>query len=292
MASSFSRLVRFVPKSNPSKIFIGEPVDADIDVGLALYDGQDVQVKRFTGSSILSPGQATEDVESIKTVLSPLAQEEVGTIRCIGLNYVSHAKEMNLALPDLPTVFLKPSTALGNPWPEPCYLPKITQKDNTGDYESELAVIIGKTAKNVSEEDALDYVLGYTTANDISSRTSQTNQSQWCFSKGFDGACPLGPVVASTSIVPDPAKLQIKGSLNGNVVQNCGLTDMIFTVPQLISFLSQGTTLPAGTVIITGTPPGVGAAKKPSPQFIKEGDEFRVSLEPHIGTLITQFKNE
>ena len=148
---------------------------------------------------------------------------------------------MNLTLPDLPTVFLKPSTALGNPWPEPCYLPKITQKDNTGDYESELAVIIGKTAKNVSEEDALDYVLGYTTANDISSRTSQTNQSQWCFSKGFDGACPLGvyssnacdmnkiaycllgPVVASSSIVPDPAKLQIKGSLNGNVVQNCGL---------------------------------------------------------------------
>lgn len=151
---------------------------------------------------------------------------------------------MNLALPDLPTVFLKPSTALGNPWPEPCYLPKITQKDNTGDYESELAVIIGKRAKNVSEEDALDYVLGYTTANDISSRTSQTNQSQWCFSKGFDGACPLGvyssgldtcdmnklaycllgPVVASTSIIPDPAKLQIKGSLNGTVVQNCRLT--------------------------------------------------------------------
>lgn len=99
---------------------------------------------------------------------------------------------MNLALPEIPTIFLKPSTALGNPWPEPCYLPKITQKDNTGDYESELAVIIGKTAKNVSEADALDYVLGYTTANDVSSRTSQNNQSQWCFSKGFDGACPLG----------------------------------------------------------------------------------------------------
>lgn len=110
MASSFSRmftshewivlelieiigLVRFVPKSNPSKIFIGEPVDANVDVGLALYDGKDVQVKRFTGSSILSPGQATEDVESIKTVLSPLAQEEVGTIRCIGLNVCSLPSE-------------------------------------------------------------------------------------------------------------------------------------------------------------------------------------------------------
>ncbi|EED15153.1 fumarylacetoacetate hydrolase family protein [Talaromyces stipitatus ATCC 10500] len=223
MASSFSRLVRFVSKSNPSRTFIGEPMDANLDIGLALYNGKDVQVKRFTGSSILAPGQRTENVESIKAVLSPLAQDEVGTIRCVGLNYVSHAKEMNLHLPDLPSIFLKPSTALGNPWPEPCLLPKITQKDNTGDYESELAVIIGKTAKNVSEKDAFDYILGYTAANDISSRTSQNNQSQWCFSKGFDGACPLGPVVVSTSLIPDPSQLRIKGSLNGNVVQDCGL---------------------------------------------------------------------
>lgn len=99
---------------------------------------------------------------------------------------------MGLAIPELPTVFLKPATSLTDPWPAPSILPKITQKDNTGDYESELAIIIGKTAKDVSEADALDYVLGYTAANDVSSRTSQTNQSQWCFSKGFDSACPLG----------------------------------------------------------------------------------------------------
>jgi 2-keto-4-pentenoate hydratase/2-oxohepta-3-ene-1,7-dioic acid hydratase in catechol pathway len=99
---------------------------------------------------------------------------------------------MNLLLPEIPTVFLKPATALSDPWPAPSILPKITQRDNTGDYESELAIIIGRTAKNVSEADALDYVLGYTAANDVSSRTSQTNQSQWCFSKGFDTACPLG----------------------------------------------------------------------------------------------------
>lgn len=160
--------------------------------------------------------------------------------------YISHAAEMNLSLPELPTVFLKPATALSDPWPAPSILPKLTQHDNTGDYESELAIIIGKTAKNVSEADALDYVLGYTAANDVSSRTSQTNQSQWCFSKGFDTACPLGlclpflsppsgigltfvfvasgPVVVSTSLVPDASTLRIRGVKNGTVVQDCGLT--------------------------------------------------------------------
>lgn len=151
---------------------------------------------------------------------------------------------MNLAIPDIPTIFLKPATALADPWPAPSILPKITQRDSTGDYESELAIIIGKTAKNVSEQDALDYVLGYTAANDVSSRTAQTSQSQWCFSKGFDTACPLGrskpqtsldsvclsdtaiytgPVVASTSLVPDVSKLRIRGVKNGKVMQDCGL---------------------------------------------------------------------
>ena len=95
-------------------------------------------------------------------------------------------------IPTIPTLFLKPNTALGDPYPAPTHLPKITQNDGSGDYESELAVIIGKPAKNVSEENAMDYVLGYTAANDVSSRVSQLNQSQWCFSKGFDGACPIG----------------------------------------------------------------------------------------------------
>ncbi|QKX60710.1 uncharacterized protein TRUGW13939_07856 [Talaromyces rugulosus] len=289
MASSFSRIVRFVPKSDASKVFVGEPVDPKVDVGLALYEGKDVQVNRFSGSSILAPGEKTGNVESIKTVLSPLAQSEADLK--INKQYTSHAAEMGLAIPELPTVFLKPATSLADPWPAPSILPKITQKDNTGDYESELAIIIGKTAKDVSEADALNYVLGYTAANDVSSRTSQTNQSQWCFSKGFDSACPLGPVVASSSLVPDAAKLRITGARNGTVVQDCPLTDMIFSVSQLVSFLSQGTTLLPGTVILTGTPPGVGAAKKP-PQFLKAGEEFRVTLDPHVGTLVTRFENE
>lgn len=108
---------------------------------------------------------------------------------------------MNLALPNVPPLFLKPATSLADPWPAPSILPKITQRDGTGDYEAEMVIIIGRDAKNVAEADALDYVLGYTAANDISSRTSQMAQSQWCFSKGFDGSCPLGMFAISSLFV-------------------------------------------------------------------------------------------
>ncbi|KAE8368813.1 hypothetical protein BDV27DRAFT_30137 [Aspergillus caelatus] len=291
IASTFSRLVRFVPKSNPSKVLIGEPVDAQLDVGLALYQGKEVSVRPFTGASVLNPGQKTESTEIISRILSPLAQNEVGSIRCIGLNYTSHAAEMKLSIPDVPTLFIKPSAALSDPWPAPTVLPKITQVDNTGDYESEMVIVIGRDAKDVSEADALDYVLGYTAANDVSSRTSQMNQSQWCFSKGFDTSCPIGPALVSAALFPDASKFQIRGLKNGKVLQDCPLTDLIFSVPKLVSFLSQGTTLPAGTIILTGTPPGVGAAKNPK-EFLKDGDEFAVELLPHVGTLVTKIENQ
>ncbi|KAJ5968984.1 hypothetical protein N7501_005232 [Penicillium viridicatum] len=292
IASTFSRLVRFVPKSNPAKVLIGEPVDPKLDVGLALYQGKEVAVRPFSGTSVLSPGQVTDATETIARILSPLAQSEVGTIRCIGLNYASHAKEMALPIPEVPTLFMKPASSLADPWPAPTVLPKITQQDNTGDYESEMVIVIGRDAKDVSESEALDYVLGYTAANDVSSRTSQMNQSQWSFSKGFDGACPIGPVLASAALIPDVSKLQIRGVKNGNTMQDyCPLTDLVFSVPQLVSFLSQGTTLPAGTIILTGTPPGVGAAKNPK-EFIKAGDEFAVELLPHVGTLINKIEHQ
>ncbi|KAJ5646314.1 hypothetical protein N7490_002686 [Penicillium lividum] len=291
IASTFSRLVRFVPKSNPAKVLIGEPIDPHLDVGLAVYQGKDVPVRPFSGSSMLNPGSITSSTESIARILSPLAQTEVGTIRCIGLNYASHAKEMSLPLPDVPTLFMKPSTSLANPWPAPTVLPKLTQKDNTGDYESEMVIVLGRDAKDVPESEALSYVLGYTAANDVSSRTSQMNQSQWSFSKGFDGACPIGPVLVSAALMPDVSKFKIRGLKSGRVMQDCQLTDLIFSVPQLISFLSQGTTLPAGTLILTGTPPGVGAAKNPK-EFIKAGDEFAVELLPYVGTLINKIEHQ
>ncbi|KAF7719001.1 Fumarylacetoacetase family protein [Penicillium ucsense] len=291
IASTFSRLVRFVPKSNPSKILIGEPVDAALDVGRAVYQGKEVSVRPFSGSSVLEPGQATGTTETIERILSPLSQKEVGSIRCVGLNYVSHAKEMSLDIPTVPTLFIKPSTSLADPFPAPTVLPKITQQDGTGDYESEMVIVIGRDAKDVPESEALDYVLGYTAANDVSSRTSQMNQSQWCFSKGFDGSCPIGPTLVSAALMPDATKFHIRGLKSGRVMQDCPLTDLIFNVPQLVSFLSQGTTLPAGTIILTGTPPGVGAAKSPK-EFIKAGDEFAVELLPHVGTLINKIEHQ
>jgi 2-keto-4-pentenoate hydratase/2-oxohepta-3-ene-1,7-dioic acid hydratase in catechol pathway len=116
----------------------------------------------------------------------------------------------------------KPETSLADPWPKTIALPKLTQADNCGDYESELAVVIGKDCKNVSEAEASEYILGYTAANDVSSRSSQFAQSQWCFSKGFDESCPIGPVLVSPALIPDPSKLRLRGLKNQDVVQECG----------------------------------------------------------------------
>ncbi|RYP48366.1 hypothetical protein DL768_005735 [Monosporascus sp. mg162] len=295
----FERLVRFVPRRDSSSVLIGQPVDPSIDVGKAVRNGEEVQVRLFTGTSALAPGPLTEKVEVIDRILSPLSAGEVGAIRCIGLNlrtdgaaqYANHAKEANMALPDVPMMFMKPATALADPWPVPTIIPKHTLQDDCADYESELAIVIGKTCKNVSETDALNYVLGYTAANDVSSRKAQLAQSQACYSKGFDGSCPLGPVLVSAALVPDPSKFTIRGLKNGEVMQSEELSDMIFDCAKLVSFLSQGTTLPPGTVIITGTPAGVGYGKKP-PSYLHEGDEFVVEITPHVGSLYSVFEEE
>lgn len=131
-----------------------------------------------------------------------------------------------------------------------------------------------------------------TAANDISSRASQFAQSQWCYSKGFDKSCPIGPVLVSPKVISDVGKLKIRGLKNGTVKQECGLDDMIFTIQQVISFVSQGTTLPAGTVIITGTPAGIGAGIKPKAEWLHDGDEFVVEILPHIGSLVNVLKAE
>ncbi|RGP70114.1 fumarylacetoacetate hydrolase family [Fusarium sporotrichioides] len=287
----FSRLVRFIPTTEPAKVLIGQPIEDDLDIGVALRQSHEVKVHVFSGVSVLDPGQKTGETTVVSRLLSPLASSEVGTIRCIGLNYKSHAAEVGLDIPTVPTLFLKPSTSIGNPWPSVTPLPKLTQADDCGDYEAELAVVIGKAAKNVTKDEAMEYVLGYTAANDISSRTSQFGQSQWCFSKGFDGSCPLGPALVYKNLVPDPSIFHIRGLKKDQVLQDCGADDLIFDIPTLVSFLSQGTTLLPGTVILTGTPAGVGVGRKPK-VTISDGDEFSVEILPHIGTLVSTFKNE
>ena len=192
--STTKGLIRFIPKGNASKILIGEPSAEIKDVGLALYKKQPVSASIFSGTSVLSPGHRTDETAEVERVLSPLQQSETGTIRCIGLNYRQHATECGFDIPTIPTVFLKPETCLADPWPAAVQIPRITQEDDCGDYESELAVVMGRDCKNVSEEEAAGYVLGYTASNDVSSRSAQFATSQWCYSKGFDGACPIGMI--------------------------------------------------------------------------------------------------
>lgn len=274
------------------KEHIGEPVDADLDIGEALASSTRVPVRVFTGTSALDLTATPTDPEqilTIKTLLSPLSKAEVGTIRCIGLNYRNHAKEMNLALPEKPTLFFKPSTSLGMP-NAPLLIPH-QATDGQADYEAELAVVIGKTVRNATKETAMDYVLGYMCSNDVSARKHQFAGAQWGFGKGFDGFAPMGPGLVSTSRLPDPSVISLKTVLNGEVMQEGKADDMIFSIADIVSYLSQGTTLEAGTVIMTGTPHGIGVSKKP-PVWLKDGDDLRVIMSHGLGSLVNQVTYE
>jgi 2-keto-4-pentenoate hydratase/2-oxohepta-3-ene-1,7-dioic acid hydratase in catechol pathway len=160
------------------------------------------------------------------------------------------------------------------------------------DYECELAVVIGRAARNVSRGEALDYVLGYTCANDVSARDWQKagGGGQWCRGKTFDTFCPLGPVLVTPDTIRDPNALAIRTRLNGQIVQDCNTSDMIFDVPTLIAFLSGSTTLFPGTVILTGTPHGVGMARNP-PVWLQDGDTVTVEIEG-IGALTNPVRRE
>ncbi len=222
----------------------------------------------------------TAEPADVAKLLAPIAPVD---ILCIGLNYRKHAEEGGQPIPDYPVLFMKNVGALQNPG-DPIILPKALPCDAV-DYECELAVVLGKECYNVSQEDALDYVLGYTCAHDVSEREWQINRggSQWCRGKTFATFCPLGPCLVTTDEITDPHTLRIKTTLNGEVMQDWSTDDMIFNVPKLIEFLSAGTRLLPGTVILTGTPQGIGGARKP-PVFLKDGDEVTISID-RIGDL-------
>jgi len=223
---------------------------------------------------------ATTRRAAVAKLLAPIAPVN---ILCIGLNYRQHAAETNAKIPLQPVLFMKSTSAVQNP-SDPIVLPRHLASDEV-DYECELAVIIGKRCKNVSAGEALEYVLGYTCANDVSARDwqKQWGGGQWCRGKTFDTFAPLGPCLALRDEIPDPATLRIRTVLNGEVMQDWTTGDMIFDVPRLIAFLSGSTTLLPGTVILTGTPQGVGMARKP-PVWLKPGDTVTVEVD-RIGAL-------
>ena len=204
-------------------------------------------------------------------------------ILAIGLNYRHHAEETHAKIPEYPVLFMKSASAVQNPG-DPIEIPTHLASSEV-DYECELAVVIGKTCNNVTRERALDYVLGYTCANDVSARDWQIRMggSQWCRGKTFDTFAPLGPCLVTRDEIPNPNNLHIATILNGERMQDWTTSDMIFDVPRLIEFLSGSTTLVAGTVIMTGTPQGVGMARKP-PRWLAAGDVVTVEIEP-IGRL-------
>ncbi len=230
------------------------------------------------------PGGETVALEEAR-LHAPIVRP--GKIVAIGLNYEDHAAETGAEIPDKPIVFAKyPNTIVGPG--EPIRIPPITEQV---DYEAELAVVIGRRARNVPEAEALEYVFGYANANDVSSRDLQFSEGgQWTRSKSLDTFLPLGPYVVTRDEVPDPQNLYIRAILNGEVVQDGTTSRMIFSVAELVSFLSTGMTLEPGDVIITGTPPGVGMARDPQ-LWMKSGDEVSIEIEG-LGTLTNPVEAE
>ncbi len=196
-------------------------------------------------------------------------------IVCVGLNYADHARESGMEPPEEPVVFFKATTAICGPF-DAVTIPPGSQKT---DWEVELAVLIGKEAKHVSEEDALDYVGGYLLHNDISERAYQLEQGgQWVKGKSYDTFAPLGPWLVTADEVPNPGELAVWLDLNGHRQQESSTRELIFSVPVLISYLSQYMTLLPGDIISTGTPPGVGLGMNP-PTYLKSGDVMRLGIE-------------
>ena len=228
------------------------------------------------------PGGETVSLDEVR-LRAPITRPQ--KIIAIGLNYEDHAAETGGEIPEKPIVFAKyPNTIIGPG--EPIRIPPITEQ---ADYEAELAVVIGRPAKNVSEEEALEYVFGYMNGNDVSSRDLQFSEGgQWTRSKSIDTFAPIGPYIATRDEVPDPQNLYIRCILNGEVVQDGTTSDMIFSVAELVSFLSHGMTLMPGDIILTGTPAGVGFARDPQ-LFLKAGDEVSIEIEG-LGTLTNPVK--
>jgi 2-keto-4-pentenoate hydratase/2-oxohepta-3-ene-1,7-dioic acid hydratase in catechol pathway len=196
-----------------------------------------------------------------------------GKIICIGLNYRDHAAESNVAVPEYPTVFAKYASCVIGPG-EPIIIPRVT---NQVDYEGELAVVIGRRARDVAEADALSYVAGYAPFNDVSARDYQMRTSQWTIGKTFDTFGPLGPALVTADEIADPHALDIRVSIGDQVLQSSNTKHLIFTIPQLIAYLSAVMTLEPGDVIATGTPAGVGAARKPQ-RWLLAGEVVRVEI--------------
>jgi 2-keto-4-pentenoate hydratase/2-oxohepta-3-ene-1,7-dioic acid hydratase in catechol pathway len=205
---------------------------------------------------------------------SPIARPS--KIICIGLNYLKHAQEAGMAVPEIPIIFMKATSSLSGPF-DPILIPRNSVQT---DWEVELAVVIGKRAKYVSVENAMDYVAGYCLHNDVSERDFQLRHGgQWVKGKSADSFAPLGPFLATREEIKDPHNLRLWLKLNGEILQDSNTSDLIFDLPTIISHLSQYMTLLPGDVISTGTPAGVGMGLKPEPKYLEPGDVVELGID-------------
>ncbi|RHZ43499.1 fumarylacetoacetate hydrolase family protein [Aspergillus thermomutatus] len=288
MKLPWKRLIRF--QATDGRVLHGEPLVAeDVDLGF-ITEADAIRARVISGHDIFdTTGETivTDEIVTVKTLLGPLTKEDVPILRCVGLNYAKHIKEAGRTPPPYPFIFFKPNTTLHDHGAS-VVIPKIAQ-DDQADYEGELCLVIGKDAKDVPVEQALEYIGAYTVGNDISSRKLQRDPAlagrvpQWGFSKGFDTYAPLGPCLVAGSEIPDPSKLHLRTIVDGEVRQDESVSDLLFDCTYLISYLSQGTTLQKGSVIMTGTPGGVGAGLQP-PKYLVPGTQMDVHISK-IGTL-------
>jgi 2-keto-4-pentenoate hydratase/2-oxohepta-3-ene-1,7-dioic acid hydratase in catechol pathway len=216
----------------------------------------------------------------------PLSISRPGKIVCVGLNYLDHAQEGGMELPKAPLLFAKwPNTLIGDG--DAIVLPPEAKEV---DYEAELGVVIGTTAKRVSEADALDHVEGYICLNDVSARDMQFGDGQWTRGKSLDTFCPVGPRLVSREEIADPQQLGIRCILNGEALQDSSTAQMIFSVAEIIAYVSQVITLEPGDLIATGTPAGVGVFRDPK-VLLKDGDEVAIEIDG-VGTLTNPVQKE
>ncbi|NIK78699.1 2-keto-4-pentenoate hydratase/2-oxohepta-3-ene-1,7-dioic acid hydratase in catechol pathway [Paenibacillus castaneae] len=283
------KLIQFIDKQDTSnKLRVGAVVGEAYCVELQTAGSMRDFIRRIGSSEderrnvekLLYAAEKTYDMDQIK-LLSPLSDPE--KFICIGLNYHDHARESNMAVPKVPILFPKFNNCIIANEEEVV----IPQEVKQCDYEVELAFIVGKTAKNISEHEAADYIFGYTIVNDVSARDIQLGEGQWTRGKTIDTFAPVGPWIVTADEIADPQNLNVSLTLNGEVMQSSNTKELIFKIPFLLSFLSKTITLQPGDIISTGTPHGVGMGRNPQ-VWLKEGDVTEASVDG-IGTLRNVF---
>jgi 2-keto-4-pentenoate hydratase/2-oxohepta-3-ene-1,7-dioic acid hydratase in catechol pathway len=276
------RLVQYRTKDG-NRLGVVVAGDRIVDVQrAAVIAGRDADAFRSMVTLLATGQEALAFVRALPAISGaiPLASADLDApitprkIVAIGLNYKDHAIEAGLKIPAAPLCFAKFTSSVSGPF-DPIQLPA---EDAQVDFEAELGVVIGRTARRVAESEAMNYVAGYVTFNDVTARKWQFDDGQWTRGKSCDSFAPNGPCLVTTDEVPDPGALRIETRVNGEVLQDSNTNQLIFGIPRLISYLSHSFTLEAGDLIATGTPSGVGFARKP-PRFLKDGDRVEVEIE-------------